>query len=230
MKPKVAIIHSMEITREAIATVYDRIRPHLRRTPMVQVDGADFGLQSGPISFKLELLQHAGSFKARGALANLLLRPIPKAGVVAASGGNHGLAVAFAARKLQTSATIFVPSVAAATKCERIREFGANLVVAGDRYADALAASREFAAESGALEIHAFDQPETLLGQGSLALEVEADAPLDTLLVAVGGGDGRPPERQLPSSAARARGCCPVRRQHGRGELLTTATSTLANE
>jgi threonine dehydratase len=178
----------VEVTREAIAAVYERIRPHLRRTPMLHVAGADFGLQTGAIGFKLELLQHAGSFKARGALANLLLRPIPQAGVVAASGGNHGLAVAFAAKKLLTRATIFVPSVAAATKCERIREFGAKLVVAGDRYADALAASREFASASGALEIHAFDQPETLLGQGSLALEVEADAPLDTLLVAVGGG------------------------------------------
>jgi threonine dehydratase len=178
----------MEFTREAIATVYERIRPHLRRTPLLQVDGADFGLQTAPLSFKLELLQHAGSFKARGALANLLLRPIPKAGVVAASGGNHGLAVAFAARTLQTSAIIFVPSVAAATKCERIREYGAKLVVAGERYADALAASRDFAAASGALEVHAFDQPETLLGQGSVALEIEADVPLDTLLVAVGGG------------------------------------------
>lgn len=137
----------MELTREAIATTYERIRPHLRRTPLLHADGADFGLQTGPISFKLELLQHAGSFKARGAIANLLLRPIPKAGVVATSGGNHGLAVAFAARRLETSATIFVPSVAAA---------------------------------SGALEVHAFDQPETLLGQGSVALEIEADYPLDT--------------------------------------------------
>ncbi|HEX4269416.1 MAG TPA: threonine/serine dehydratase [Steroidobacteraceae bacterium] len=178
----------MQLTREAIATVYDRIRPHLRRTPIVHVEAADFGLRTGPITLKLELLQHAGSFKARGALANLLLRPIPKAGVVAASGGNHGLAVAFAARKMQTSATIFVPSVAAATKCERIREYGAKLIVGGERYADALAASREFAAESGALEVHAFDQPETLLGQGSIALELEEDVPLDTLLVAVGGG------------------------------------------
>jgi threonine dehydratase len=178
----------MQLTREAIATVYERICPHLRRTPIVQVDGTDFGLHTVPISLKLELLQHAGSFKPRGALANLLLRPVPKAGVVAASGGNHGLAVAFAARRVQTSATIFVPSVAAATKCERIREYGAKLVVAGERYADALAASREFAAESGALEVHAFDQPETLLGQGSVALEIEEDVPLDTLLVAVGGG------------------------------------------
>ena len=178
----------MQITHDTIAAVYDRIRPHLRRTPMIRVDAADVGLQMAAITFKLELLQHAGSFKARGALANLLLRPLPAAGVVAASGGNHGLAVAFAARKVGTSATIFVPSVAAATKCERIREYGARLVVGGERYADALAASREFASESGALEIHAFDQPETLLGQGSIGLEIEADAPLDTLLVAVGGG------------------------------------------
>lgn len=178
----------MQVTHEVIATVYERIRPHLRRTPVVRIDGSDVALETGPITFKLELLQHAGSFKARGALANLMLRTIPAAGVVAASGGNHGLAVAFAARKAQTSATIFVPSVAAATKCERIREYGAKLVVGGDRYADALAASREFAAQSGALEVHAFDQPETLLGQGSVGLEIEQDAPLDTLLVAVGGG------------------------------------------
>jgi threonine dehydratase len=178
----------MQVSQQAIATVYERIRPHLRRTPIVRIESADLGLQPGAITFKLELLQHAGSFKARGALANLLLRPVPAAGVVAASGGNHGLAVAFAARKLRTSATIFVPSVAAATKCERIREYGAKLVVAGERYADALAASREFAAESGALEVHAFDQPETLLGQGSIGLEIEEDAPLDTLLIAVGGG------------------------------------------
>ncbi|HEV2269574.1 MAG TPA: threonine/serine dehydratase [Steroidobacteraceae bacterium] len=178
----------MQLTREAIAAVYDRIRPHLRRTPVITVDGADFGLETKPIALKLELLQHAGSFKARGALANLLFRPIPEAGVVAASGGNHGLAVAFAARKAGVRATIFVPSVAATTKRERIREYGADLVVTGERYADSLAASRQFAAESGALEVHAFDQLETLLGQGSLGLEVEADTPLDTLLVAVGGG------------------------------------------
>ena len=152
------------------------------------MDGADFALETGPVTLKLELLQHAGSFKARGALANLLLREIPEAGVVAASGGNHGLAVAFAARKVGARATIFVPSVAAATKRERIREFGAELVVSGERYADSLAASRQFASESGALEVHAFDQLETLLGQGTLGLEVEEDTSLDTLLVAVGGG------------------------------------------
>ena len=161
------------VDHAAIAAIYERIRPHVRRTPVISVDGADFGLESRPLVFKLELLQHTGSFKPRGALASLLSLPIPPAGVVAASGGNHGLAVAFAARKLGVRATIFVPGVAAATKRERIREMGAELVIAGDRYADSLAASREFAATSGALEIHAYDQPTTLLGQGSVALEME---------------------------------------------------------
>jgi threonine dehydratase len=175
------------VNREAIAATYERIQPHIRRTPVIEVDAADFRLELRPLVFKLELLQHTGSFKPRGALASLLSRPIPAAGVVAASGGNHGLAVAFAARKLNVPARIFVPSVSAATKRERIREMGAQLVIAGERYADALAASREFAQAAGAREIHAFDQPETLLGQGSVALELES-AELDTVLVAVGGG------------------------------------------
>jgi len=182
------------ISREAIAATYERIRPHVRRTPIIEVDAADFGLQSRPLSFKLELLQHTGSFKPRGALASVLSRPLPAAGVVAASGGNHGLAVAFAARKVGVRATIFVPSVAAATKRERIREMGADLVIAGERYADALAASREFAARADALEIHAYDQAGTLLGQGTVALEIEQQCSragavgLDSVLVAVGGG------------------------------------------
>ena len=179
---------AVTITPRAIAATYDLIRPHVRRTPIIEVDAADFGIKARPLVFKLELLQHTGSFKPRGALANLLSRPVPPAGVVAASGGNHGLAVAFAARKLGVPATIFVPAVSAATKRERIRETGAELVIAGERYADALAASREFAARSAALEIHAYDQPETLLGQGSVALEMEDQCRLDTVLVAVGGG------------------------------------------
>jgi threonine dehydratase len=161
------------VDHATIAATYERIRPHVRRTPIISIDAADFGLESRPLVFKLELLQHTGSFKPRGALASLLSLPIPSVGVVAASGGNHGLAVAFAARKVGVRATIFVPGVAAATKRERIREMGAELVIAGDRYADALAASRDFAATSGALEIHAYDQPTTLLGQGSVALEIE---------------------------------------------------------
>jgi threonine dehydratase len=161
------------INREAIAATYELIRSHVRRTPVIEVDAADFALEGRPIVFKLELLQHTGSFKPRGALASLLSRPVPPAGVVAASGGNHGLAVAFAAHKLGVPARIFVPNVSAATKRDRIRELGADLVIAGERYADALAASREFAAVSGAMEIHAFDQPATLLGQGTVGLEIE---------------------------------------------------------
>jgi threonine dehydratase len=179
------------VTRETIAATYETIRPHVRRTPLIEVDAADFALSGRQIVFKLELLQHTGSFKPRGALASLLSRPVPAAGVVAASGGNHGLAVAFAARKLGVPARIFVPNVSAATKRDRIRELGADLVISGERYADALAASREFAATSGAMEIHAFDQVETLLGQGTVGLEIEEQCGmggLDTLLVAVGGG------------------------------------------
>jgi threonine dehydratase len=177
------------LTREPISQTYERVRRHIRRTPVLEVDAADFGLVSRPVFLKLEFLQHAGSFKTRGAFASLLTRPVPKAGVVAASGGNHGLAVAFAADRLGIPATIFVPAVAAATKQERIRNLNAKLVIAGERYADALEASRRFVAESGAMEIHAYDQVETLLGQGTLGLELEEQCPaLDTLLIAVGGG------------------------------------------
>jgi threonine dehydratase len=177
------------LDREHIASTYELIRPYVRRTPVMEVDGADFGLDCGTLAMKLELLQHAGSFKPRGAFANLLLREVPKAGVVAASGGNHGVAVAYAASRLGITAHIFVPSVAAAIKQQRIRDLGAELIVAGDRYDDALKASRDYAATSGALPIHAFDQPETLLGQGSVGLELEEDhGAFDTLLVGVGGG------------------------------------------
>lgn len=135
------------------------------------------------------MLQHSGSFKARGAFANLLLRKVPDTGVVAASGGNHGAAVAYAAQRLGISATIFVPDITSPAKAERIKGYGANLVIAGSRYADALAASEAHVAKTGALAVHAYDQAETLLGQGSVGLELEQDAPgIDTLLVAVGGG------------------------------------------
>jgi threonine dehydratase len=177
------------ITRERIAEVEKIIRPHVRCTPILEVSGADFRLDSISLIFKLEFLQHAGSFKARGAFTNLLTRDVPKAGVVAASGGNHGVAVAYAAGKLGIPAKIFVPTVASADKIDRIRRSGADLVIIGDRYADALAASQAWTAQSGAMPIHAFDQPETLLGQGTVGLELEQQAPrLDTLLVAVGGG------------------------------------------
>ena len=175
--------------RDQIAKTYDVIRPYVRRTPVVEVAGEDFGLPGVRLSFKLELLQHAGSFKTRGAMTNLLLREVPAAGVVAASGGNHGAAVAYAAKQLGKPARIFVPSVSSPAKMARIRGYGADLVVTGDRYDDALAASREWAVQSGALAIHAYEQPETLLGQGTVGLEFEEQDPkLDTLLVAVGGG------------------------------------------
>lgn len=177
------------ITRERIQATERIIRPHIRRTPILEVDGADFGLDSIKITFKLELFQHAGSFKARGAFTNMLTREVPKAGVVAASGGNHGVAVAFAAMKLRQPATIFVPSVASKTKVNRIRQYGAELVIAGDRYAESLEASEVWTEQSGALPIHAYEGDATLLGQGTLGMELEEQAPeLDSLLVAVGGG------------------------------------------
>jgi threonine dehydratase len=177
------------ITPDRIAKTERLIRPHVRHTPVVRVDLSEFGREPGPVALKLECLQHSGSFKARGAFANLLTRPIPPCGVVAASGGNHGAAVAYAAMRLGIPATIFLPSVTSPSKVERIKSYAANLVVAGERYADALAASEEFAGDSGALAVHAFDQPETLLGQGTVGCEIDADLPdIDTLLVAVGGG------------------------------------------
>lgn len=177
------------IDRERIAATNRLLRRHIRRTPLIRVDGSDFGLGSIDLSLKLEMLQHSGSFKVRGAFANLLVRQVPPAGVVAASGGNHGAAVAYAAMKLGFPAKIFVPSVSSPAKVRRIRDYGADLVVDGARYADALAASERWAARSGALPIHAFDQAETLLGQGTVGLELEEQAPdLDTLLTAVGGG------------------------------------------
>jgi threonine dehydratase len=177
------------IVPERIAETLRLIRPHVRHTPVLSVDLADFGTASNPVALKLECLQHSGSFKVRGAFANLLTQPIPAVGVVAASGGNHGAAVAYAAMRLGVPATIFLPSVTSPSKIERIRNYGANLVISGERYADALAASEQFVARKGGLAIHAFDQIETLLGQGTLGCEIEADLPdVDTLLVAVGGG------------------------------------------
>jgi threonine dehydratase len=184
-----AMERNTEITRERIAATEAAIRRYIRRTPLLKSDMADFGLPPGPLTFKLEMLQHSGSFKARGAFANLLLRETPAAGVVAASGGNHGAAVAYAAQWLGVPATIFVPDVTSPAKAERIRGYGARLIFAGTRYADALAASEVHVAQSGAMPVHAFDQQETLLGQGTVGLELEQDAPdIDTLLVAVGGG------------------------------------------
>ncbi|HEX6442171.1 MAG TPA: threonine/serine dehydratase [Stellaceae bacterium] len=177
------------IDRDAIAATERLIRPYVRRTPVIEIDSSDFALNAFPLTCKLELMQHAGSFKARGAFANLLMREVPKPGVAAASGGNHGAAIAYAAVRLGIPAKIFVPSSSSPAKIRRIRDYRAELVVGGDHYADALAASEEWVARSGALAIHAYDQRETLLGQGTVGLELEQQVPdLDTLLVAVGGG------------------------------------------
>lgn len=177
------------IDRAKIVATERLIRPYIRRTPVIEVNSADFGFGDNPIDLKLELMQHAGSFKCRGAFTNLLTREIPDAGVVAASGGNHGAAVAFAAMKLGIPAKIFVPSIASPAKVQRIKQYGAELVIGGDRYADALSASEHWLAQSDAVPVHAFDQVETMLGQGTIGLELEDQAPeIDTLLVSVGGG------------------------------------------
>jgi threonine dehydratase len=172
-----------------IRSAYALIAPHIRRTPVIEVDGADLGISAARLVLKLESLQHAGSFKTRGAFTNLLTRTVPRAGVVAASGGNHGAAVAYAAMKRNVPAKIFVPKVASPAKIRQINEYGAQLVIGGERYADALAASEAWVIESGAMPIHAYDQAETMLGQATVGLEWESQAnELTTLLVAVGGG------------------------------------------
>ena len=177
------------VTPQAIERCERLIRPYIRRTPVMTFDRSELGLPAGPLTLKLELMQHSGAFKARGAFANLLTREIPKAGVVAASGGNHGAAVAYAAMRLNKPASIFVPSVSSPAKIARIRDYGADLHVGGNLYAEALAASEVWAQQTGAMPVHAFDQNETIMGQGTLALELEQQAPdIDTVLVSVGGG------------------------------------------
>ena len=178
-----------DVSRDGIARIHDVIRPYIRHTPILRASGTDVGLEPFPLTFKLEFVQHGGSFKARGAFANLLTREIPPAGVVAASGGNHGVAVACAAKRLGIPAKIFVPTVSSPVKIDRIRADAADVVIIGDLYDDALAASERYATESHAMPIHAYDQVETLLGQGTLARELSEQVPdAATVLVAVGGG------------------------------------------
>jgi len=179
---------TLDITRTAIEEVDGVVAPYIRRTPTLDVNGQDIGLGAFRLTLKLELFQVAGSFKSRGAFANLLMRDVPAAGVVAASGGNHGAAVAYAAKRLGRPARIYVPSISSPAKIDRIRSYGADLQIVGDLYAESLAASQAHARESGALEVHAFDQRETLLGQGTLGRELSAHGAIDTILVAVGGG------------------------------------------
>ncbi len=178
---------AVQVTPDDISEAAARIRPFIRQTPVLDVDGAEFGHDT-PVTLKLELLQHAGSFKPRGAFNNLLARDVPAAGVAAASGGNHGAAVAFAAQRLGHAANIFVPEISSPAKLARIRAAGATAQVGGARYADALAGCEAFQDENGAIGVHAYAEPLTVAGQGTLAMEWHAQSPdLDTVLVAVGG-------------------------------------------
>jgi threonine dehydratase len=165
-----------------------RVADCIRVTPVIALEPRAFG-SPALLTLKLELMQHTGSFKPRGAFNRILSAQVPEAGVIAASGGNHGAAVAYAARQLGHVAEIFVPEPTPDIKVDRLRRYGAQVVLAGANYAEALAASRARAGETGALEVHAYDHPDVLAGQGTLAREFEAQAPaLDTVLVAVGGG------------------------------------------
>ncbi|MGZ8598794.1 MAG: threonine/serine dehydratase [Actinomycetota bacterium] len=176
------------VTPEDIREAADRIAGRVRRTPVLELDAGAFGA-TGRLSLKLELLQHTGSFKPRGAFSRMLAADVPEAGVIAASGGNFGLAVAYAARELGHHSEVFVPDSSPPIKARRIAEHGADVRVIPGFYDEALAASRERAAETGALVLHAFDQPEVVAGQGTLAAELSEQIPdADTVLVAVGGG------------------------------------------
>ena len=177
-----------QITPDDIRAAQARIAPHIRRTPAWTLRPGAFG-HDGPLSLKLEFLQHAGSFKTRGAFNTLLSQPVPPAGIAAASGGNHGAAVAYAAKRLGARARSCVPAMASPAKVAAIRLHGAEIVIGGARYADAQEACNHYIAQTGALGIHPFDADATIAGQGTLGLEWEEDgAPLDTVLVAVGGG------------------------------------------
>jgi threonine dehydratase len=174
------MMSSTSIDRDGIAAMEPRIRPHIRRTPLLELDG---------VMLKLELHQVSGSFKARGAFANLLTHAIPRGGVVAASGGNHGAAVAHASAELGIACKIFVPEVSSPAKIERIRATGAELAIVPGVYPDARRAAESDALQRAALIVEAYDHATTILGAGSLGKELEeADPSIDTVLVPVGGG------------------------------------------
>ncbi len=177
------------IARDAIRAAYDRIRPHIRRTPVLELEPGALGNEH-PVTLKLEHTQITGSFKVRGAFNNLLDAALPKAGAVAISGGNHGAAVAYAAAKLGVKSTVFVPGmIANEVKMARMRGFGAEVIVAPGSVDQAFWAYDDFTMKTGALPVHPYATPETLSGQGTVALELEEQAAdLDTLLVSVGGG------------------------------------------
>jgi threonine dehydratase len=176
------------ISRTEIQDAGRRIAMHVRRTPVLALEEKAFGIDA-KIFFKLECLQHTGSFKPRGAFNCILTAAVPEAGVIAASGGNHGAAVAYAAQKLGHRAEIFVPVITPPNKVERLRQYGATINVTGNNYSEALAASRKRAAETGAVPIHAYDDARVLAGQGTLGMEFEEQVRgLDSVLIAVGGG------------------------------------------
>jgi threonine dehydratase len=176
----------MIITRTTITEAAARIAPFIRRTPVMNI--AVPGIEK-PVCLKLELFQHTGSFKPRGAFTNLIGAKIPRAGVAAASGGNHGAAVAYAAKVLGIAARIFVPTISSPAKVARIAGYGATIVQQGANYQEAVGLCQDYVRKSGALNIHAYDMEPTLAGQGTLGRELEEQAPdLDKILVAVGGG------------------------------------------
>lgn len=165
----------------------DRISGYVRQTPVLDIEDG-LGLSSR-VRLKLELFQHTGSFKARGAFNSILAGGLPSAGIVAASGGNHGIAVAYAAARVGVPARIFVPRIAGGTKIGMIRRTGADLEVVEGAYADAAAAASDYQSRTGAASIHAYDAPLTLAGQGTIGPELDRQMPdIDHLLVAVGGG------------------------------------------
>lgn len=175
-----------EITPDAIAATALRIAPYIRVTPIIRANVPGI---ANPVHLKLEHLQHTGSFKARGAFSSFVGTSIPETGVAAASGGNHGAAVAFAARHFGVGARIFVPANAPKAKVDRIASYGAVIDRSGSTYQDAQDACDEFCATSNALRLHPYDQVPVILGQGTLGREIEQQCPeLDTLLVATGGG------------------------------------------
>jgi threonine dehydratase len=175
------------IGRADVEAAWSLILPHVRRTPVIELRAGALGV-SAPLALKLESLQVSGSFKGRGAFHKLLASPVPAAGIVAASGGNHGAAAAYAARALGHKAEIFVPTVASPTKVARLRSYGAIVHQIGAVYAEARAASEQRAAETGALIVPAYEDEVVFAGAGSVALEFAGQARFDTLLVAVGGG------------------------------------------
>ncbi|WP_328681931.1 threonine/serine dehydratase [Streptomyces sp. NBC_00322] len=178
-----------EVRRADIDAARARLGTRIRRTPTLRIESGEFGSDVPEFWLKLESLQHTGAFKARGALNNLLARPVPEAGVCAASGGNHGQAVAWAARELGVPAAIFVPTTCPPIKRQRLLEYGADLTVVGDVYDESLLHAERFAQDSGARLVHPFDQVLTIAGAGTVTAEISEDVEgLDTLLVPVGGG------------------------------------------